>query len=306
MLSAALLAAAAWQLIPGAWNPPSGPDGNSVLIDAPAGLILVDTGRHPQHQEAILAAARARGRAIAAIVNTHWHLDHSGGNAEIRAVFPGIPLYGSDAVDGALTGFFPRSRAGADAHIASGKAPPEQVTEIGRDMAAMDDLLNLRPSRVVRATGPTRIAGRAVQLHLEPYAATAGDVWLYDPSIRQAIVGDLVVGLTPFMDTACPDGWRAALARIEAVPWRTLIPGHGARMDRAAFRRWRRAFDALLDCAASTAPKQVCVNGWMSNAARFIPAAHRTRVPGMIGYYIDTRLRAAPAERQRYCKGGQR
>jgi len=62
MLTAALLAAAAWQLIPGEWRPNQAPDGNSVLIDAPAGLILIDTGRHPLHQDVILAAARARGK----------------------------------------------------------------------------------------------------------------------------------------------------------------------------------------------------------------------------------------------------
>jgi glyoxylase-like metal-dependent hydrolase (beta-lactamase superfamily II) len=304
MLSAAFIAAAAWQLVPGTWTPPSGPDGNSVLIDAPAGLILVDTGRHPAHQQAVLAAARKRGKPIAAIVNTHWHLDHTGGNAEIRAVYPGIPVYGSDAVDGALQGFFPQSRAGAEAHIASGKAPPEQVAEIRRDMAAMDDIPNLRPTQVVRATGPVTIAGRKLQLHLEPYAATAGDVWLYDPQLRLAVAGDLVVGLTPFMDTACPEGWRATLGRIAAVPWRTLVPGHGAPMDRAAFSRWRTAFGNLLDCAGGAAPRQACIDGWTRDAAPFIAPADRARVPGMIGYYIDTRLRAAPEERRRYCKGG--
>lgn len=303
MLSAALLAAA-WQLVPGAWQPGQGPDGNSILIDAPAGLILVDTGRHSDHQQAILAAAKKRGKPIAAIINTHWHLDHTGGNAEVRAVYPGIPVYGSDAVDRALTGFLARSRASAQARIASGKAPPNQIAEIRRDLAAMNDLENLRPSQLVRGTGPVTIAGRRLVLHLEPYAATAGDVWIYEPRTRTAFAGDLVVGLTPFMDTACPEGWRAALARVAAAPWKTLVPGHGAPMDRAAFARWRGAFANLLDCAAGRAPKQVCVAGWMRDAAPFIPAADRTRVPGMVGYYIDTRLRAAPAERRRYCEGG--
>jgi glyoxylase-like metal-dependent hydrolase (beta-lactamase superfamily II) len=306
MLSLALAAALAsdMQLIPGTWERGRGPDGNSVLMEAPGGLILVDTGRHPAHQQAILDAAKARGKPIAAIVNTHWHLDHTGGNAEIRSVFPGIPIISSNAVDAALTGFFPHSRAAAEAHIASGKAPPEQVAEIRRDMAAMDDLVNLKPSQVVAKSGPLTIAGRTLDVYLEPYAATAGDVWLYDPESRTAIVGDLVVAFAPFMDTACPEGWRKALGNIAAVPFRTLVPGHGAVIDRAGFTRWRAAFDRLLDCGASAAPKQACVDGWMRDAAPFIPAADRDRVPGMIGYYIDTRLRAAPAERNRYCKGG--
>jgi glyoxylase-like metal-dependent hydrolase (beta-lactamase superfamily II) len=306
MFALALAAALAsdMQLISGAWERGRGPDGNAVLIEAPDGLILVDSGRHPAHQQAILDAARARGKPIAAIVNTHWHLDHTGGNAEIRAAFPVIPIISSNAVEAALTGFFPRSRAGAETHIASGKASAEQVAEIRRDMAAMDDLTNLKPSRVVAKSGSMTIAGRTLDVHLEPHAATAGDVWLYDRRSRTAIVGDLVVGLTPFMDTACPEGWRKALGNVAAVPFRTLVPGHGAVMDRAAFAGWRAAFVRLLDCGAGIAPRQACIDGWMRDAAPFIPAADRDRVPGMIGYYIDTRLRAAPAERIRYCKGG--
>lgn len=304
MLATALLAAAAWQLVPGVWTPPSGPDGNTVLIDAPEGLIVVDTGRHPRHQQAILAAAKRRGKPIAAIVNTHWHLDHTGGNAELRAAFPGVPIIASNAVDAALNGFFKRSRAAAEAHIASGKAPPEQVAEIRRDTAAMDDVRNLKPTRPVTRSGSMTISGRRIDVHLEPYAATAGDVWLFLPDERLAIAGDLVVGLTPFMDTACPEGWRKALGNIAAVPFRTLIPGHGAPMDREDFTRWRRAFDTLLDCAAGSASRQACIDGWMRDAAPFIPDVDRPRVPGIIGYYLDKRLRAAPAERMRYCEGG--
>lgn len=293
-----------WRLLLGVWERGRGPDGNTVLLDAPDGLIVVDTGRHPAHQQAILAAAVQSGQPIAAIVNTHWHLDHTGGNAEIRAAFPAVPIIGSDAVDAALKGFFPRSRAGAEAHIASGKASSAQVAEIRRDMAAMDDLATLRPSQAVERTGPLMIAGRRFQVHLERHAATAGDVWLYDSRARLAIVGDLVVGLTPFMDTACPEGWRRALANIAAAPFRTLVPGHGAAMDRAGFIRWRKAFDALLDCAAGKGTRQSCIDVWMRDAAPFIPAADRERVPGMIGYYLDTRLRAPPEERARYCPGG--
>jgi glyoxylase-like metal-dependent hydrolase (beta-lactamase superfamily II) len=307
MLMLALLLAVAspdWQLVPGSFERGRGPDGNTVLLDAPDGLIVIDTGRHQAHQDAILAAARLRGKPIAAIVNTHWHLDHTGGNAELRAAYPGIPVYGSNAIDGALKGFFPRSRAGAEQFIASGKAKPEQIAEIRRDMAAMDDLANLRPTQVVTRTGTMTIAGRRLDVHLEPYAATAGDVWLYDPKARLAIAGDLVVGLTPFMDTACPEGWRTALSHIAAAPFATLVPGHGAVMTRTDFTQWRKAFDALLDCAGGSAERQACIDDWMRDAAAFIPATDKDRVPGMIGYYIDTRLRASPEEKARFCAGG--
>ena len=64
-----------------------GPDGNTIVLDAPKGLIVVDTGRSPMHAQKILDYAKARGRPIAAILNTHWHLDHTTGNADLRAAW---------------------------------------------------------------------------------------------------------------------------------------------------------------------------------------------------------------------------
>lgn len=290
-----------WHVVPGAFEPGRQPDGNSVFIDAPQGLILVDTGRSPGHQEKLLAYAKARGKPIAAIVNTHWHLDHSGGNSEIRAAYPRAAVYGSTAVEGALTGFFPRSRKSAESFLASGEASPELAAEIRGDFAAMDDPGSLRPGRPVVRSGRVRVAGRPLRLNLARFAATEGDVWVYDERSKLLVAGDLVVGLVPFFDTGCPEGWRKALGEIAATPFARLIPGHGEPMTRPQFLQWRKAFDTLLDCAASTQAKQACVAGWKRDAAEFIPPGER-RIDSLVGYYLDTRLRAAPAERDRFCR----
>ena len=139
-------------------------------------------------------------------------------------------------------------------------------------------------------------------MNLAPFAATEGDVWLYDPALRLLVSGDLVVTEVPFMDTACPEGWRRALDTLAATPFTTLIPGHGEPMTRDQFLVWRTAFDNLVDCGASERPRADCVAGWRRDAARFIPAGSEARIDAMAGYYLDTRLRAAPEERQHYCR----
>ncbi len=315
-------APAGYHLIPGSLEPNRGPDGNSIFLDAPDGLILVDTGRHPAHRDRLLAYAQARGRPIAAIVNTHWHLDHSTGNAEIRAAYPRALLYATNAVEGALTGFFPQSRAATERFLASGQATAAQRAEIARGFAAMDDPDSLRPTRPVSASGEMTIAGRRLRVNVARFAATEGDIWIHDPAasldeqVSRAphgsapsggrggliIAGDLVVAPVPFMDTACPEGWRRALDAIAATPFETLIPGHGEPMDRAAFLAWRAAFNALLDCGASDRPKEECVAGWRRDAGRFIPAGGEAMIDGMAAYYVDSRLRSAPEERRRYCR----
>ena len=140
-----------------------------------------------------------------------------------------------------------------------------------------------------------------MRVHLAPFAATEGDVWIHDEKAGLVIAGDLVVAMVPFMDTACPEGWQKALDEIAATPFRTLVPGHGEMMTKSAFLDWRAAFDNLLECAASTRTRESCIAGWKQDAAAFIPDGER-RIDEMVGYYIDTRLRASPEERGKYCR----
>jgi hypothetical protein len=73
-------------------------------------------------------------------------------------------------------------------------------------------------------------------------------------------------------------------------------------MHRASFLAWKRAFDNLLDCAASPAERAACIAGWRRDAAPFIAPGREAMIDEMTGYYLDTRLRAAPEERARYCR----
>ncbi|WP_129794069.1 MBL fold metallo-hydrolase [Sphingosinicella sp. CPCC 101087] len=290
-----------WHLVPGSVEPNRGPDGNSIFLEAPEGLILVDTGRHPEHRDQLLGFARERGRPIAAIVNTHWHLDHSTGNGEIRAAFPDAPLYATRAIESALAGFLADGRRQAEAALAAGGVPPEREAEIRRFLAVMAAPDTLRPTRPVRGSAELAIAGRRLRLNVASFAVTEGDLWIFDPAAGLLIAGDLVVAEVPFMDTACPEGWRRALDEIAATPFTTLVPGHGEPMDRAAFLAWRAAFGNLLDCAASDSSRDICIAGWRSDAARFQRPGREAMIDRMTGHYIDTRLRAAPQERARYC-----
>lgn len=287
-------------LIAGAFPPDRGPDGNTVILDAPRGLIVVDTGRHLEHQDKILSHANRAGKPIAAIVNSHWHLDHSGGNAELRAVYPAAEIVATRAVEGALVGFFPKSRAANDALVASGKATTQQIEDIKLGRAAIDDTRNLLPTRPITRSGTADIAGRTLELRVAPFAATEADLWIYDPASRTVIAGDLVVASVPFFDTGCPDGWRKALAEIAATPFVRLIPGHGEPMTPDVFTRWRTAFDSLLDCAASPAEVAICAAGWRTGAAELIPRGDEARIDEYTTYYVTQILRSREA-RDRFC-----
>jgi hydroxyacylglutathione hydrolase len=50
----------------------------------------------------VIAAAKAHGAKIVAVLTTHWHGDHSGGNGDIASKVPGIKVYGASAEGGKI------------------------------------------------------------------------------------------------------------------------------------------------------------------------------------------------------------
>jgi glyoxylase-like metal-dependent hydrolase (beta-lactamase superfamily II) len=278
------LAADTWWLR-GAFVPGRQPDGNSVLLRGPEGLVVVDSGRHAAHGAALLAFAAAQELPVVAVVNTHWHLDHVSGNPALRAAHPDLAVHASDAIDAALEGFLARYRGQLQAQL---KAAPAAAREaLTLELARIDAGAALRPDVVVRASGPRTLAGRPLQLGLAGHAATAGDVWLFDPATGVLAAGDLVTLPAPFLDTACPAGWQAALAALEAQPFRLLVPGHGAPLDRDGFARWRRAFDGLLQCAAGEAPAEACATGWIEAAGPLLAGHPEAFTRDLLGYYVQ-------------------
>jgi hydroxyacylglutathione hydrolase len=50
----------------------------------------------------VIAAAKNHGVKLVAVLTTHWHGDHSGGNADIASKVPGIKVYGASAEGGKI------------------------------------------------------------------------------------------------------------------------------------------------------------------------------------------------------------
>jgi len=167
-------------LLPGAILPDRGPDGNTVVLVAPSGLIAIDTGRHPWHSDGILAFARSKGRPVAAIVNTHWHLDHSSGNRRVKAAYPQANIYTTRAVDRALApgGFLVRNLEAARARARDTNTPDLRREETELFIATMEAADALRPDVPVERSGPITIAGRPLSVRVATDAVTAADLWL--------------------------------------------------------------------------------------------------------------------------------
>jgi glyoxylase-like metal-dependent hydrolase (beta-lactamase superfamily II) len=277
-------------LLPGAVLPNRGPDGNTVILVAPSGLIVIDTGRHAWHSDGILAFARTRRQPVAAIVNTHWHLDHSSGNRRVKAVYPEAKIYTTRAVDRALApgGFLARNVAAARSRPRDPNEPDARREETEIFIATMDASDALRPDVPVQRSGPLTIAGRPLSVRVAANAVTDADLWLYDEATGVAVIGDLVTLPAPFFETACPARWQAALDEVWATPFRIAVPGHGPTLSRAEFDTYRRAFGSFRACVGSENPADGCAANWTNGVGTFLTTeADRRQATEYASYYVD-------------------
>ena len=273
--------------VPGSFPPGRSPDGNSVILEAPNGLILIDTGRRLDHAVSLTTLLIMRGSSSgtpAAIINTHWHLDHVSGNRWFKMVSPETRVYATSAIDGALTGFLADSAAASREALEAGTIPEVAIPDVKGDLVTFENGPLLRPDVVVDKDRDLRIAGRPLSLRVAHRAATERDLWVYDAAAKRAIIGDLVTMPAPFLDTACPEGWLKALDAVAASGAQQVIPGHGAPMGMTALGRWRMAFSDFIACARGRRALDTCSAGWLAGAAEFIGMDGK-RAKAMTDYY---------------------
>lgn len=178
---------------------------NGMLLETPAGSILIDTGWNDAQTERLMGwAARDLGRPVRHAYVTHAHNDRMGGIAALRRA--GVPVHGS-----ALT---------AEIAARQGLPAPEEVAGL--------------------VTGALRESG--LELFYPGAGHTRDNVVAWFPEQRVLFGGCLVKADTAttvgnVADADVPNWPRAVAAVRERYPsTRLVVPGHGAVSGPAAFR----------------------------------------------------------------------
>src|SRR5580658_10461475 len=195
-----------------------GDGGNVAVLVTSEGVILVDD-KYERDHDAIMARIKSvTQQPVKYVLSTHYHEDHSGGNAK----------------------FLPT------AEIISTRNARINILEHKQSNGSPNTL----PARVV-FTDETSVflGGAEVRAHYFGRGHTNGDAVIYFPDLRTIHTGDLMAGTSPLIDY--PGGgslaeWPKTLdAVMKTWDFETVIPGHGPVTTKAGLLTYRNNIEKL-------------------------------------------------------------
>jgi glyoxylase-like metal-dependent hydrolase (beta-lactamase superfamily II) len=200
--------------------------GNAGFIVGDTGIVVVDTGVSYRYGRAMLEAiARVSPKPVVLVINTHAVQEFLFGNAAFAEI--GVPLLAHAESVGLM-----RQRC----EYCLGNL---QLI-LGAERMAGTRLVI--PERTVAGSTTLTIAGRTLDLLHYGWASTPGDLAVLDRASGVLFAGGLLAnGRVPELRDGRYQGWLDALDRLEALPCRRIVPGHGPVSDKrvvAAMRRY--------------------------------------------------------------------
>ena len=184
------------------------------------GVVLVDDKFEDDHDNIMQLLKSVTNQPVKYVINTHYHGDHSGGNAKLQA----------------LDAFV----------IASDQARARMVA--GNQSGQPDFTLSDRAALYV--------GGKAIELYRVTPAHTDGDVVVLFPEHRVLAAGDIFANgpgtSAQYVDHrggGSAKAWPKAVEAALALDFDTVIPGHGVvstRADLEAYHARAERFSAVL------------------------------------------------------------
>lgn len=193
-----------------------GDGGNVGVLVTSEGVILIDDKFEQDHDAIVAQVKSVTAQPIKYVVSTHYHGDHSGGNAK----------------------FLPT------AEIISTSMARARIVEQLKDGSA-----KTQPGRI--AFNPEMsvfLGGKEVRARFMGRGHTNGDAVIYFPELKTIHTGDLMAGTSPLIDY--PGGgsvveWTNTLDEALKLDFDTVIPGHGPVTNKAGLKTYRDNVEKL-------------------------------------------------------------
>ncbi|MDO9060841.1 MAG: MBL fold metallo-hydrolase [Bradyrhizobium sp.] len=199
-----------------------GQGGNITVVVTKEGIIMVDGQFAPLHDKIKAAIAAISSQPIKYLINTHYHADHTGGNAAFAR--EGVIIAAQENVRKRLA-------AGTTNGLTGVQTPP-----------APKDAL---PSETHLNFSKIRMGGRVADLKHIPNAHSDGDTYVWFKTARVLATGDTFTnGRYPNIDFANGGNIKGMIAAADIYLKLTrahtrIVPGHGPVADKAALLEYR-------------------------------------------------------------------
>jgi glyoxylase-like metal-dependent hydrolase (beta-lactamase superfamily II) len=199
-----------------------GAGGNITVAVGADAILVVDTEYAPLHDKIKAAIAKISPLPVRTVVNTHFHGDHTGGNAPFAK--EGAAIVAHDNVKKRLT-------EGATNALTGAKTPP--APDNAPTMAYSD-----KPNVALK--------GRTVQVAHAANAHTDGDTYVFFPDANVLATGDIVTvgNRYPNIDVGVNGNVKGIIAAVDtylklANDQTKIVPGHGPVMNKAQLGEYR-------------------------------------------------------------------
>lgn len=208
----------------------TGPGGNITLVIGADGVVMIDSEYAPLHDKVRAAVARLTAQPIRYLVDTHFHGDHTGGNAAF-------------ARDGAIVVAHTNVRRRLQQGTINGLTGTRTAPAVAEAL----------PARTYEDAMVLRLQDRSVQLRHAANAHTDGDTYVWIADANVLATGDTVtIGRYPNIDFAnggSIDGMIAASEQyLKLVNDATkIVPGHGPLASKAQLAHYHDMLVAARD-----------------------------------------------------------
>jgi glyoxylase-like metal-dependent hydrolase (beta-lactamase superfamily II) len=220
-------------------------DANVTAISGSRGLVVVDTHGSTAAGRIVLDDLGRLGVGrVAHVVNSHWHWDHTFGNAAFREAIRDVPIHAHEEAALWLTERSDRI-----------KQLYADSTDDHRDEIAATEVVI--PDQTFSDMHVVDLGDRIIELVFLGRGHTSGDIVVRVPDADVVIVGDLVEeSAKPWIGMdSWPLEWPATLdVLLELVTERTLvIPGHGIAVDRTYVQTQRDEISEIVEMVRNLA-----------------------------------------------------
>jgi glyoxylase-like metal-dependent hydrolase (beta-lactamase superfamily II) len=193
--------------------------GNTTALITNEGVILVDDKFEVDHDNIVAMLKTVTSQPVKYVINTHYHADHSGGNAKLQAA-------------GTLA-------------VASAQARARMIEQKQPGL----------PDITVQPRGALYLGGKTAEIYWLGRSHTDGDIVVLFPQQRVLAAGDMYTNekdtpeLIDYKGGGSAKEWPATVDKLMKLDFDAVVPGHGDVAKKADLVKYRADTQRLWDLA---------------------------------------------------------